>query len=242
MAGDIGKLVQRMRYWCDEANLGYCQQHRQDIRVGGEADCSSLVIHCLKEAGFDVGSASYTGNMRANLVKRGWVVCKVDGNPRVGDILLNDGRHVAVCVAAGMVSEASINEKGTANGGKPGDQTNLETRTRKYYSYPWSCYLRYSGAQSGGPSGTVSELARRVIAGEFGSGEARRAALGSRSAEVQAEVNLVLAGGSAGGSNPSVDELARAVIAGRYGVGDARKKALGSRYAEVQRRVNELLS
>ena len=149
MAGSISKLVARMRYWCDEANLGYCQQHRQDIRVGGEADCSSLVIHCLKEAGFDVGGATYTGNMRANLTARGWVVCKVDGSPRVGDILLNDGRHVAVCVAAGMLSEASINEKGTANGGKPGDQTDLETRTRKYYSYPWSCARGPGGSRCG---------------------------------------------------------------------------------------------
>ena len=69
-------------------------------------------------------------------------------HPHVGDILLNDGRHVAVCVAAGMVSEASINELGKANGGKPGDQTDLETRTRRYYSYPWSCYLRYAGART----------------------------------------------------------------------------------------------
>lgn len=199
------------------------------------------MIHCLREAGFDVGGATYTGNMRSNLTARGWVVCKVDGSPRVGDILLNDGRHVAVCTAAGMVSEASINERGTANGGKPGDQTNLETRTRKYYSYPWSCYLRYAAAQSGGPSGTVAELAKRVIAGEFGSGDVRKAALGSRYAEVQAEVNRILRGGASGGLRPTTDELARVVIAGRYGVGDARKKALGSRYAEMQRRANELL-
>lgn len=242
MAGSVSKLVERMRWWCDEANLGYCQANRQDMRVDGEADCSSLVIHCLKEAGFDVGSAMYTGNLRANLVARGWVVCKVDGSPRVGDILLNDGRHVAVCTAAGMVSEASINEKGTANGGAPGDQTGLETRTRKYNSYPWSCYLRYAAAQTGGPSGTADELARRVIAGEFGSGNARRGALGSRYAEVQARVNEILHGGVSGGTQPSMDELARAVIAGRYGVGEARRKALGSRYAEVQRRVNQLLS
>lgn len=81
-----------------------------------------------------------------------------------------------------------------------------------------------------------------MIAGEFGSGDARKAALGSRYAEVQARVNEILAGGSSGGTQPSVDELARAVIAGRYGVGEVRRKALGSRYAEVQRRVNELLS
>ena len=161
--------------------------------------------------------------------------------PRVGDILLNDERHVAVCFAAGMLSETSINERGTANGDRPGDQTNLETRTRKYYSYTWSCYLRYVAAQSGGPSGTASELARRVIAGEFGNGDARKSALGARYAEVQAEVNRILAGGSSVGSRPTTDKLARAVIAGRYGVGEVRKKALGSRYAEVQRRMNELL-
>ncbi|MEE0330558.1 MAG: hypothetical protein UDP16_04660 [Collinsella sp.] len=45
------------------------------------------------------------------------------------------------------------------------------------------------GVVSGGttlaaPGGTVAELARRVIAGEFGNGDARRAALGSRYSEV----------------------------------------------------------
>ena len=38
----------------------------------------------------------------------------------------------------------------------------------------------------------AAELARRVIAGEFGSGDARRAALGSRYAEVQRRVNEML--------------------------------------------------
>lgn len=53
------------------------------------------------------------------------------------------------------------------------------------------------GAASGGttaaaPSGTVAELARRIIAGEFGNGDARRAALGSCYAEVQTRVNEIL--------------------------------------------------
>lgn len=107
------------------------------------------------------------------------------------------------------------------------------------------------GAASGvttavAPSGTVSELARRVIAGEFGNGDARRAALGSRYSEVQAEVNRILAGGSGGGASQApaaddVDDLARRVIAGEFGNGAARKAALGDRYAEVQARVNEML-
>ena len=107
------------------------------------------------------------------------------------------------------------------------------------------------GVVSGGttpaaPGGTVAELARRVIAGEFGNGDARRAALGSRYDEVQAEVNRILAGGSGGDTAQApaaddVDDLARRVIAGEFGNGAARKAALGDRYAEVQARVNEML-
>lgn len=103
-----------------------------------------------------------------------------------------------------------------------------------------------SGGETPAPSGTVAELARRVIAGEFGNGDARRAALGSRYSEVQAEVNRILAGGSSGGvaQAPAADDvgdLARRVIAGEFGNGATRKAALGSRYAEVQARVNEML-
>ena len=76
----------------------------------------------------------------------------------------------------------------------------------------------------------------RVIAGEFGNGEARRAALGSRYDEVQAEVNRILAGGSSAPAQPAapdVDALARAVIRGDYGNGDARRAALGANYDAV---------
>jgi N-acetylmuramoyl-L-alanine amidase len=103
-----------------------------------------------------------------------------------------------------------------------------------------------SGGETSAPSGTVAELARRVIAGEFGNGNARRAALGSRYSEVQAEVNRILAGGSGAPAAQApaaddVDNLARRVIAGEFGNGASRKAALGDRYAEVQARVNEML-
>ena len=106
------------------------------------------------------------------------------------------------------------------------------------------------GAASGGttsaaPGGTVSELARRVIAGEFGNGGARRAALGSRYSEVQAEVNRILGGGSssvpAQPAAPDIEALAQAVIRGDYGNGDDRRAALGASYDAVQARVNEIL-
>ncbi len=103
-----------------------------------------------------------------------------------------------------------------------------------------------SDGETSAPSGTVAELARRVIAGEFGNGDARRAALGSRYDEVQAEVNRILGGGSGApaAQTPAaddVDDLARRVIAGEFGNGTARKAALGDRYSEVQARVNEML-
>ena len=78
-------------------------------------------------------------------------------------------------------------------------------------------------------------LAWRVINEEFGNGEARKRALGSRYLEVQAEVNRILSGGSSssGSGEVDIDALARAVINGDYGNGEERKRRLGSNYAAV---------
>lgn len=153
--GDLSKLITRMRYWCSEANLGYDQAQRWDIRPGGEADCSSLVIHALKEAGFDTGGATYTGNMRAALTARGWQVVAVRptsaANLRAGDILLNDTNHVALYLGGGYLGQASIDERGRASGGRSGDQTDHETNVNPFYVYRhggWSAVLRYVGGQT----------------------------------------------------------------------------------------------
>lgn len=146
--GDLNKFVERMLYWCNQGNLGYDQGNRWDIRYGGECDCSSLVIFALREAGFDTGSASYTGDMSANLTARGWTRLSPSGTPKVGDILLNDGHHVAVCTGANQMSYASIDERGKISGGQSGDQTDKETKTVSGFNYSrgWSCYLRYTGS------------------------------------------------------------------------------------------------
>ena len=83
------------------------------------------------------------------------------------------------------------------------------------------------------PAGTTMELATRVIQNEFGSGDERKNALGSRYDEVQDEVNHRLLS--------SVDVLAEEVLENRYGSGQDRKDALGPRYQEVQDKVNEIL-
>jgi hypothetical protein len=107
-------------------------------------------------------------------------------------------------------------------------------------------------AGGGSVSGDVDALARAVIAGQYGNGPARRAALGARYNEVQARVNQILSGGApaapvaapAAPAAPSgdVDALAQAVIRGDYGNGPTRQARLGARYAEVQARVNAILA
>lgn len=99
----------------------------------------------------------------------------------------------------------------------------------------WKAKAAKRGAKSAstGPSGTALELCGAVMAGEYGNGEARKKALGSRYTELQSLVNHAL--------TASVGVLATEVIAGKWGNGTVRKRALGSRYAEVQAAVNKRL-
>lgn len=106
----------------------------------------------------------------------------------------------------------------------------------------WAKYAGASGAPAPAPADPLAgksdeQLAAEVIAGGYGDGDARKAALGARYDAVQAIVNAKLADPLAGKSD---DELAREVIAGRFGDGNARKQALGARYDSVQAKVNQL--
>lgn len=99
------------------------------------------------------------------------------------------------------------------------------------------------GGSTPSASGTIDELARRVIAGEFGSGDARKKALGDKYDAVQARVNEILNGTASAPAKKSVSEIAKEVLAGAWGNGDARKQKLeaaGYNYSEVQAKVNSL--
>lgn len=151
-----------------------------------------------------------------------------------------------MALGGGKIGHFTGSETGGIDGA-PGDQTGRESRIQDYYRGGWDGVFRYNGkadgaaapdeSGSGAPSGDVSELAARVIAGVFGNGDARKAALSDRYDEVRAKVNRILLGGSY-----DVDAMARRVIAGEFGSDDERKLHLGDRYSAVQRRVNEMLS
>lgn len=92
-------------------------------------------------------------------------------------------------------------------------------------------------------SGDVEDLALRAIAGEFGNGDARRAALGDMYGAVQARINEMY-GGVTATADYSIDALAYRVIAGEFGNGQDRINALaaaGYDNVAVQQRVNEIL-
>ena len=96
------------------------------------------------------------------------------------------------------------------------------------------------------PKKSVDELAKEVINGKWGNGDARKKALTDAGYDynaVQQKVNQLL---SASTSNlKSIDTIAKEVIQGKWGNGEARKQALtkaGYDYNTVQKRVNQMLS
>lgn len=148
----VEEFAKAMEWWCRYGDLGYDQANRWDLRVGGETDCSALIIGVLDKLGFDTGNATYTGNMAANLTAHGWEMLDPGVDKQRGDILLSHANHVACYLGDGLVAQASIDERGDIAGGQSGDQAD-ETNVHLYYDYPWDCVLRY---YVGGDANVVS--------------------------------------------------------------------------------------
>ena len=93
-----------------------------------------------------------------------------------------------------------------------------------------------------------AEIAKEVMAGKWGNGDARKKALeaaGYNYAAVQAEVQKLVKPEPPNPVLKSNAEIAKEVMAGKWGNGDARKKALeaaGYNYAAVQAEVNKLVN
>lgn len=154
------KAIRQMETWAKDDSHGYDQDYRWGEK--GDYDCSSAVIQAWQNAGVPVKSAgaTYTGDMKNVFLKNGFVDVTSKVNVATGaglirgDVLLNTVHHTAMYCGNGKEVEASINEKGTAHGGKPGDQTGKEFLIRSYRNYPWNCVLRYKESTSG--SATVT--------------------------------------------------------------------------------------
>lgn len=152
MSNVIDSAVSWARQIAADPRHGYDQTNRQ----GPDYDCSSFVIAAYKQAGVPL-KATYTGNMRSDMLRNGFVVAirvnlATGAGLEVGDVLLNERNHTALYIGNGRVVQASINELGNTTGGKTGDQTGREIYERGYYNYPWDCVLRYVGASGSAPT------------------------------------------------------------------------------------------
>lgn len=229
----MSKTEQAVQWMINTANdnrHGYDQRYRWGEK--GDYDCSSAVITAWQNAGVPVKTtgATYTGNMLSTFKKCGFkdVTAMIDlssGRGLIrGDVLLNRVYHTAMYCGDGKLVQSSINEKGTATGGTPGDQTGKEFYIRSYYNYPWTNILRYNEKYlTIGKATSITDAARAVIRGEYGNDPERSERLklqGFDPKQVQSEVNRILSG------KKSNEEIADEVIQGVWGCGAYRTQKL----------------
>lgn len=168
---------------------------------------------------------SYTGLKGRGIKKENWYV-------------INQNKIPAVLIEGGFMDSRIDNPVITSNKG--------QEAYAKAVAEGLIEFLGLSKTTQATPPATdnIETLAREVIAGKYGTGNARKQALGSLYSQVQARVNEILLGKAPAPAKKSIDELAKEVIAGKWGNGAERKKRLtaaGYDYKAVQKRVNELL-
>lgn len=131
----------------NDQSHGYSQSNR----YGPDYDCSSLVISAYRHAGIDTGQATYTGNMKAELLKNGFrdVTASINlasgANLKPGDILLyhigGTAGHTALYAGQGQIVHARGQSYGSPKSGDQGQ----EIAVTPYYRGKWTTVLRYTG-------------------------------------------------------------------------------------------------
>ncbi|MDG3157611.1 NlpC/P60 family protein [Streptococcus suis] len=213
--------------------------YSMDYRNGPNSfDCSSSVYYALMSAGaISAGWSVNTEYEHDWLIKNG---CKLiaentDWDAKRGDIFIwgkrgqsaGAGGHTGIFIDSDNIIHCNY-----ARNGITVDNYN-QTAAASGWMY---CYVYRLANQTSTSGKSLETLVQETLAGKYGNGDTRKAALGNQYEAVMAVIN-----GKATASQKSIDELAQEVIAGKHGNGEARKQALGSQYEAVQKRVSELL-
>ena len=128
----INKLVEKI----NDKRYYYSQNRENQFAT----DCSWLVITTLKDCGFPVGGATYTGNMLEAFKSTGaYSIIKFSqGSMQKGDILFKhisgSNGHVVTYLGDGMIGEACNKKYGL--------------RVTKYYANSYQYIIRYTGEGS----------------------------------------------------------------------------------------------
>ncbi|MDG4515229.1 holin [Streptococcus suis] len=213
--------------------------YSMDYRNGPNSyDCSSSVYFALMSAGaISAGWAVNTEYMHDWLIKIGFklIAENTDWDAKRGDIFIW-GRRGQSAGAGGhtgiFVDPDNIIHCNYARNGITVDNYN-QTAAASGWMY---CYVYRLANQTSTSGKSLETLVQETLAGKYGNGDQRKAALGNQYEAVMAVIN-----GKATAPKKTVDQLAQEVIAGKHGNGEDRKKSLGPDYDAVQKRVSELL-
>ena len=218
--------------------------YSMDYRNGPNSyDCSSSVYFALMSAGaVSAGWAVNTEYEHDWLIKNGYklIAENQDWDAKRGDVFIwgkrgqstGAGGHTGIFVDSNNIIHCNY-----ARNGITVDNYN-QTAAASGWMY---CYVYRLTNQASTPSTstsgkTIDQLVQETLAGKYGNGDTRKAALGNQYEAVMAVIN-----GKTSAPQKTDEELAKEVLAGKHGNGEQRKASLGSRYEAVQRKVDELL-
>ncbi|MCK3895826.1 holin [Streptococcus suis] len=217
--------------------------YSMDYRNGPNSfDCSSSVYYALMSAGaISAGWAVNTEYEHDWLVKNGYTLIAENSvfSAQRGDIFIwgkrgqssGAGGHTGIFVDSNNIIHCNY-----ARNGITVDNYLVTARASGnmyYYIYRPSGQSTVSTSTAGK---STDQLVKETLAGKYGNGDQRKAALGNQYQAVMAVIN-----GKATAPKKTVDQLAQEVIQGKHGNGEDRKQSLGADYPAVQKRVTELL-
>lgn len=216
--------------------------YSMDYRNGpGSYDCSSSVYYALMSAGaISAGWAVNTEYEHDWLVKNGYklIAENQDWDAKRGDIFIwgrrgqssGAGGHTGIFIDPDNIIHCNYAHNGiTVN-----NYNQTAAASGWMYCYVYRLMNQVSTPSTSGK--TLDTLVKETLAGKYGNGDQRKAALGNQYEAVMAVIN-----GKAAAPKKTVDQLAQEVIQGKHGNGEARKQSLGADYPAVQKRVTELL-
>lgn len=239
-------------------NSGLCTRYKMTVNDPWCATASSAAFIASGLADIFPCVECSCGNM-IELAKKAGIWVENDAYvPKTGDAILYDwgdsgkGDCTGWPDHVGLVASVSGNTIRVIEGNMSNTvgYRNLAVNgryIRGFITPKFSTKATSSGNGSAGTSGkkSVSEIAKEVIAGKWGNGDARKSAIkaaGYDPAAVQKEVNAQLKGSPK--ATKSVTEVAKEVIQGKWGNNPERKKKLeaaGYNYSKVQAEVNRLM-
>ena len=215
--------------------------YSMDYRNGPNSyDCSSAVYYALMAGGaISAGWAVNTEYMHDWLLKNGYelIAENQDWNAQRADIAIWGRRGQSAGAGGHVVMFLDPDNIIHCNWAKRGISVDNYNTTAAASGWMYCYVYRLANQSTPSTSGkTLDTLVKETLAGKYGNGDQRKAALGNQYEAVMAVIN-----GKATAPKKTIDQLAQEVIAGKHGNGEDRKKSLGSQYDAVQKRVTELL-